>query len=81
MRSSKRRRKSVILFAIALYVMPMSSKIIFSSTPKAIYTIGACLDDDDLRDVGTIYGGGAGVLGALSILCGVQLAVGVGIGL
>ncbi|NRB63743.1 MAG: hypothetical protein HRU40_12090 [Saprospiraceae bacterium] len=78
---SKRRKIAIVLFAVALLALPLASTLVDSSTSQAIYVAGAATDEDVLRDVGTIYGGGAGILGALGVLCGVQLAVGLGIGL
>jgi len=78
---SKRRNIAIMLFALALLAIPLASTLVDSSASQAIYIAGAATDDDFLRDAGTIYGGGAGVLGALGILCGVQLAVGLGVGL
>jgi hypothetical protein len=78
---SKRRNIAVLLFAFALLALPLASTLVDSSATQAIYIAGAATNDNFLRDAGTIYGGGAGIFGALGILCGVQLAVGLGIGL
>lgn len=78
---SKRRNIAIILFAFALLALPLASTLLDSSASQAYYIAGAATDDNFLRDAGTIIGGGAGILGALGILCGVQLAVGLGIGL
>ena len=81
MKSTKKRNIAIVLFAVALLALPFASTLVESSASQAIYVAGAVSDDNTLRDVGTIYGGGAGVLGALGILCGVQLAVGLTVGL
>ncbi len=78
---SRRRNIAIMLFAFALLALPLASTLVDSSTSQAIYVAGAVSDEDFLRDTGTIYGGGAGILGALGVLCGVQLAVGLGVGL
>lgn len=78
---NKKRVIALLMFAIALFALPTAGVLVESSASNVYYIAGAATDENILRDAGSIIMGGGSVLGALSILCGVQTAIVVGAGL
>ena len=77
-----RRSKKFCLIALCVagFGIPTASAVASSHT-DLIYTTGALLDDNGLRDAGTISGGIASIGWAASVVCGVQLVVGLSLAL
>lgn len=70
---SLKKKFCALALLIAILVIPMASVI--GSQSAVVYTAGAVLDDNDLRDAGTIGGGLVGIGAAVGLFCGVQTAV------
>lgn len=74
------KKLCLIALCVAGFGIPSASAVASSHT-DLIYTTGAILDDNGLRDAGTISTGLAGIAWALGAACGVQVALGLSMAL